>query len=161
MKSSEVALVDYHHHYFCVEKTRQSSCGHSSEKCCGSAVSTTVPQLRPRQVNSWDLGMKINAYVLHYCSSFGGALPLRWRVGDQPSDSGLGNQLIHVCAPNDELGDKPSYLGDRFRLLTTNCERMFKRSATALATLSLYIHPHDPQETIARYEWSLTHMRDW
>lgn len=57
--------------------------------------------------------MKKKKYVLHCCSSFGGALPLRWRVRHQPSDSWLENQLMHVCAHRDGLGDKPPQLGDR------------------------------------------------
>lgn len=37
-----------------LKNTRQGSCGHSSKKCCGSAVSTNVPQPWSNQVNYWD-----------------------------------------------------------------------------------------------------------
>lgn len=37
-----------------LKKTRQGSCGHSSKKYCGSAVSTNVPQPWSNQVNYWD-----------------------------------------------------------------------------------------------------------
>jgi len=83
-------------------------------------------------------------------------------VGHQPSDSGLGNQLVHVClhtAMNLEL-NHPGWVIDLGSLLT-NCEPVLKRSATALATLSLCIHLRNPRETIARCKQSLTHPRAW
>lgn len=97
--------------------------------------------------------------ILHCFSSFGGALPLMWRVRDQPPDSGLENQLI-VCV-NIVMNVKINHHSQVIDLdsLPTNCEPLFKRSATT--TLSLYIYFHHLQEAIVRCKWSLTYWRYW